>query len=726
VPKVPQVQTNFTAGELSPKLLGRVDIGRYNNGAAELENVIPMVQGGVRRRDGSRYIAAAKNANKRARLIPFVYSRSQAFMLEVGDQYIRFFKADRTRVETSPGVAYEIASPYTEAVLSEIDYTRGADTMFFWQELVYPRRLRRFADTNWVLDTCPFDPAPFDEIGFRPAATLALSATTVGTGRTATAGAATFLASDVGRHIWAGSGVAEITAYTDTTHVTVSITSAFDSASYAADAWEVRESPQTTCTPSAVGTVGATIQLTLSAAGWRSDDVGKWVRINDGLVQITAYTSTTVVDAKVLIVLTTAVGAIANAWTLNAAVWNSHDGYPCTGTLFEQRLIAAGSPGYPRTVWGSETGIPFSFLLGTADDEAFSYTVDADEADQIRYISAMEALVVLTYGGEFTLTGGVEKPLTPTNVKAKPRSNNGCAQVRPCRVRNEELFVQRAGKKVRAASFNEETGIWAAPDMSVLAEHIAAEGITELTWKQEPDGLVYGTREDGALASVTFDRDQDNTVAWARQTMDGGVIESVATIPTDDGEDTWMLVRRTINGSTVRYIEVFDSTLYTDCAKTATSVPGATTWTGFDHLNGELCDVMADGVPMPQVTVTGGSFTLPRKAYSVECGKRFAPRIKLLPPDVGQGQSQGSAMSLSALYLRFLSTVGCYVNGSPIPFRQLGDGVLDSPIEPFSGIKAASPPLGWEINDAPIEITQVEPGPFTLLSVVRELTFNQG
>lgn len=724
MPKVPQVQTNFSAGELSPKLLGRVEIARYNNGAAILENVIPQVQGGAKRRPGTRYLYACKHADKRARLIPFVYSQSQAYMLEAGDGYIRVYKADRTRVETSPGVAYEIATPYTEAMLSAVDYTRGSDTMFLWHQLVYPRRLRRFADARWALDQAPFDPPPFDEVGFRPAATLTLSSTAVGTGVTATAGAATFLASDIGRRIWAGSGVAEITAVGGATSATVTITSAFDVASYAADAWQIRESPMTTCTPSATGPVGAGITLTLTDPGWRSSDVGKWVRINQGLAQITAYTSTTVVDARVLTALTTTTGAVKLSWTLNASVWNSYDGYPATGTLYQQRLIAAGSPSYPRTVWGSETGIALSFLLGTADDEAFSYNVEADEVDAIRYISSMEALVAFTYGGEFTLEGGVEKPLTPTNVRAKPRGNKGAAQVRPCRVGNEELIVQRAGRKIRAASYNQETGIWACPDMSVMAEHATEGGITELTWQQEPDGLVFAVRGDGVMPSITFDRDQDNMAAFARQTTDG-VIESAATIPTADGDETWLIVRREVDGATVRYIEVLDRELYTDCAATAENVAGATAWTGFDHLEGCTVDVLADGVPMPQQVVTGGAITTPRKAYAVEVGLHFTPRIKLLPPDVGGGQSQGAAMSVSNILLRFLDTVGCEVNGKPIAFRQLGEDVLNGAIEPFSGIKQTSE-LGWEINDVPIEITQPVPGPFHLLSVVRELTFNGG
>lgn len=811
MPKVTLVHTNFTAGEITPKMWGRIDVARYQNGAEIIENAWPIVHGGIDKRWGTLFHWAAKIANKRARLIPFVFSRTQAYILEFGDQYMRVHTD--AGVILSGGSPYEITTPFTEAMLNAMDFTQKDDTMLVFHTGVYPRRLRRFADANWVMDNAPFNPAPFDEIGSRPAATLSLSATTVGTGRTLNSDAAVFLNSDVGRQIWAGFGTATITAFTSTTQVTATINEAFDASSYTSGNWILTISPQAGLKPSATGPVGNTIDLefpssitstaeaskaitglshdgvstatvtivghgystgntiqhsgsspsgyngtyaitvvdantyTYSVAdpgastvlgvaarvnstttypqGWRAEDVGKFVLINEGLVKVTEFVSTTLSRGTVLVELNNDVLSQANAWTLNSAVWNDHDGYPATGTFHMQRLLAAGSPSYPQTVWGSGIGDYFGFQLGANDDDAFAYALVADDNSQITYLLSMEALVALTYGGEFTMEGGVEKPITPTNIRAKQRSNKGSEQVRPVRVGSEEMFVQRAGKSVRAATYDADSGKWAVPDMSVLAEHIAQPGVTAMTWHENPGTLLFAARSDGLLASSTFDRDQD-VVGWARQNL-GGVVESVATAPVGDGDRTWMIVRRVINGSTVRYIEKFDPGTYVDGGIVGTSGPGATVWTGLGHLEGEEVVTLADGIPQPAQTVTGGQITLPRKAYAVQIGKRIRMRVKLLPPEVGGsgGAAQANAMSTNEVSVRVLETVGLQVNGQTVAFRQLGVGILDKAIEPFSGIKRVEN-LGWENGESVIEITHDDPLPCHLQSVIRKFSWNEG
>lgn len=819
MPKVTTVNTNFSAGELSPRMYGRTDVARYANGAKVIENGLCMIHGGIQRRWGTVFEAAAKYPNKRARLIPFVFNRDQAYILEFGDLYMRVYKPEGQVLTTGPAI-YEIATPYTEAMLTALDYTQGSDTMFLWSQSVYPQRLRRFADDNWQIENVPFNPAPFDELGFRPAATLALSAATVGAGRTLTAGAATFLATDVGRPVWAGTGIATITAYTDTTHVTATITTAFNSTTFASTEWQVRGSPQANLTPSADTPVGATITLSLGVSGleaaktitglswlagvvtvtiaahgyasgntiavsacspagyngtysitvinantftyslasdpgaavtlgtaarssagandgWRAADVGKYVSINSGLVRITNFISTTVVQAEIVQELNTAVVAVANSWTLNDFVWNPFDGYPATGTLYEQRLFAAGSPSYPQTIWASATGAYFDFLLGVADDEALSFTVNSDQVNPIAYLSALGVLVALTYGGEFTMEGGVEKPITPTNVKARPRSKRGCAPVRPVSVGTEELFVQRAGKRVRALAYNTTDGEWKSPDISVLAQHIVDETLVDMSFQQEPEPLLWGVRADGAMAVATFDRDQD-VVAWTRQATgktfdaDGNLtgqdrFESVATMPVDGGEQTWVIVNRTIEGATVRYIERLDQDIRTDSAITGTHPTGAKVWAGLDHLEGKTVAVKADGVSMVRQTVVGGQITLSRNALAVEIGLPYKVTIELLPPEVGGplGSSQAAAMDVGEVYVRVLETIGCTINDQVVSFRQLGSGILDQAPQPYSGLKKVEN-LGWEEGDTTVVIEHDDPLPFHLLGVVRKFTFNQG
>ncbi|PTS83999.1 hypothetical protein DBR00_11495 [Pseudomonas sp. HMWF032] len=713
--RVALIQTNFTAGEVSPRMYGRVDIARYANGAELIENAWPLIHGGGLRRDGLLFTAETKTSAKRSRLIPYVFNKSQAYMVEFGDLYIRIYRLDGTYT----GV--ELVSPYTEAMLSAIDYVQGADTMFLYNTQVPIHRLRRSTDVQWSLAPAPFVTRPFDEKGINFATALTLSNATVGTGRTATSAVSAFLAADVGREIWGGTGVARITGVTSATVATVDVVTAFESTSQ--PTWALKGSPQTTCTPGAKDPVGAALTLTLGAAGWRADDVGKFVKVNRGLAEITAYVSATSVTGVIRAAMDAVVAAPANAWSLEASVWNDFDGYPATGTLHEQRLVAAGSPNYPQTIWESRTGEYLNFELGTKDDDAMSFTVSSDQINPITHMAQIKALIALTYGGEFSLTGGVEKPITPTNIQVKNQSVYGCNQVKPVRIGNELYFMQRANRKLRAMAYKYDSDAYGAPDMSVLSEHITESGIVDMAYQQEPESILFMPRADGVMATLTVDRDQD-VIGWARQTTDG-LFESVATIPTANGEQVWAIVNRTIGGVTKRYIERFTSGVNVDSGVVGTSVGGQSVWGGLGHLEGKMVDIVADGVVMQQQLVTGGEVTIPRLAFNVAIGLHYKSTIKTLTPEVAgpTGTAQGSSMRIAEVTLRFLNTIGCQINGQEIAFRNFGVGVLDTPLQAFSGVHRMEN-LGWERGEAQLTITQDQPLPFHLLSVIKKATFN--
>lgn len=752
MPKLKTIQTDFSAGELSPKALGRVDIARYPHAAKRLKNVISRTLGGLDKRPGTEYIAQTKAMGQRARLVPYILSRDQAYMLELGANYLRVFKPDGTQVKAS-GSPYEAATPYSTAQVQEIDYALGEDAMYVFHEDVYPNRIRTFGDAKWDCSATPFTTTPFGEYGDYPAANLTLSSNTVGAGRTMTAAAAVFLASDVGRAILWNAGIFVITGYTSATQVTGEVKVVFDSTAIPAGLWNLDSSPQTTCTPSAKDPVGAAVTLTLSADGWRSGDAGKYVRLNGGLIKITGVSSSTIASGTILKALTATTGAPALSWTLESSAWGGVRGYPATGTLHEQRLVTAGSPGNPQTIWGSATGEPLDFTLGTADDDGFSFTISGNDnqVNQIAYLVSARSLLALTYGGEFAIFGGVEKPITPTTVQIKAQSPHGAKTVRPEQVGKETLFVQRAGRKVRAMGYRYDEDGYASPDITTLAEHITETGIAGIAFQQVPDPIVWVWLTNGRFISCTLDRDLD-VIAWNSHETDGAV-ESMAVMPDGDSEQVWMIVRRSINGAIVRYVERLQPDWYPiygtsspdpdafppqdepyswgftlDCALTMDDAAGKATWTGLGHLEGQAVRVLADGADMGTFTVTAGAITLPRTAKRVLVGLMFQPAVELLTPEMqgGLGTAQGSAMSTSEVLLRVWRTIGATVNGTEVlPGRIVGPDQLDRAPEPFTGDKGTSS-LGWGKGKSDIVISQDGPFPFHLLSVIRTITINEG
>lgn len=212
MPKLTTIQTNFTGGEISPKMKGRVDVERYRNGVEILENARVLVSGGAPRRGGFRYLATAKHGGERVvRVLRYVFNKDQSYLLEFGHLYVRVFASNGAVVLDAAGTApLEIASPYTEDQLAQVKVTQGGDTLFLFHPDVAPQRLRRLTSTLWAMSPVPFVAEPFAELGESPDARLTLSAATVGA-RTATTSAVTAPDAPIIGTAFARNGGASIT-----------------------------------------------------------------------------------------------------------------------------------------------------------------------------------------------------------------------------------------------------------------------------------------------------------------------------------------------------------------------------------------------------------------------------------------------------------------------------------------------------------------------------------
>ena len=723
--KVNVLQTNFTGGEISPRLHGRPDLAKYADSLKEARDCVVLQAGGVCSRPGTDWLGEVKDSSQPTRLVPFVFSVDDAYILEFGNAYIRVWK--NGALVTASSVPYEIASPYSTAELDQVDYTQGADTMLLALATKMIRRLRRFADDRWAIDEAPISPMPFSSIGRRQAVAITLGATAPGS--TTAAGTGVFLDADVGRTLTHRGGIATITAVADANNATVNITTAFGSVTLPASEWQMQGVPQTTCTPPAAAEdlpVGASINLTFAADAIRADELGWHIQINGGLVRITTVTAADDVTGVILEKLTGDTAASADAWTLEAPVWNAVDGYPRTVTLHQQRLVAAGSPRYPQTVWGSRSGLYFDFQKGVQDDASYSFELSSDEINPVRYLSSNRDLVALTYRGEWTLNGGIEKPITPTNVRAVPQANVGCADVRPEQIDDDLFYIQRGTSALRTVLWSLQMGGYQSSEVSTFADHLFRPGVVGITWQQSPERIAWMQRADGKYLSATMSREQNIRPVTLCTPGGDGVVESMATIP-EGGEDrTYMIVRRTINGVTKRYVERMNWAAYQDSRVTRS--PASVTVTGLSHLAGKVVSAVADSVDLGDFTVSEtGQITLPRAAGSVSVGFRFTPVARMLATETGTGAgaSSGTARMNGSGKVLLLNTIGCAINGKPLAFRRFESSRLDEPVQAFSGWVDASE-FGWAVDSDEVEISQPQSYPWCVLAVVRRITVNPG
>ena len=667
--------TNFTGGELSPRLDGRNDLQKYPTGCKTLENMIVYPHGSAARRSGTQFVAEVKDSSKDTRLIPFEFSTTQTYMLEFGNQYIRFYK-DNGQI-LSGGSAYEISSPYLETELFDIKYAQSADVMYICHPSHPVKKLSRTGHTSWSLVDDVIANGPFMDHNIETT-TLSPSHKNVG----------------------------------QTTTVTASSTTGIN-----------------------------------SNQGFLSTDVGRLLHIKDGHLKITSVTSTTVVVGTVIIDL----GITTPVTDFALGSFSDTTGYPSCVTFFEQRLVFAATLSQPQTIFFSKSGdyenMDDGYHETVADDDAIVYTIASNQVNAIRFMTATRTLIIGTAGGEFAVSGGgTDIAITPTNILIKKQSNNGAANVDALAVGNATIFLQRAKRKLRELAYNFDVDGYLAPDLTILAEHISEGGFKQLSYQQEPNQIIWCVRNDGQLAGLTYQREQQ-VVAWHRHIFGGSfgsgnaVCDSVATIPTDDSEyQTWVIVKRTINGATKRYIEYiheydFDETDDTSFnfldSQLSYDGSAASTISGLAHLEGQTVSILANGAAHPNKVVSSGEVVLERSATKVKIGLPYTSLLQTMRIDAGSqnGTSQSKTKRIYDITVRLYESIGVEVgpdlnNMERIPFRSSANA-MNSGINVFTGDKEVEFRGNYE-TDGFIFVRQTQPLPLTILSLYPKLQTNDG
>ena len=597
MPKVSKAFANFTAGEITPKLFGRTDISKYDNGAETVENFLVQPHGGLSRRPGTRFVSEVKNSSNAVRLIPFEFNVEQAYVLEFGPTYFRIYR-DGGQVE-SGGSAVEVTTVYTASDLAGLKFAQAADVMYVVSPNHPIYKITRTSHTAWTFTEVTTQRGPFLDQNITT--TTLTPDSRDGTIRL-TASASLFTADDVGRLVKIEDGFIKITAFTSATVVDGTAQELEDGRaeilpSYTASTISFHEGD-----PDATGLEhNDRIEDTAAAFIDEGFKVGQTIIIS-GTTSNNNSTGHLVVDVTDS-VITLAPGAdlateaadsghtiqgklvATDEWSLGA--FSKTTGFPRAVAFYEQRLVFAGTSEQPQTLFFSQGGDFENFESGTAADDGMVYTIGSNTVNVIRFLASTRNLIVGTSGGEFVVrASGADEAITPTNIQIKQQTSHGAADMTPMQAGNAVLFVQRAKRKVLELQFNFDVDGYIAPDVALISEHITENGLEELAYQQEPDSILWTRRGDGQLACMTYKR-EEQVIGWSRQIIGGvfgtgnAIVESIASIPGDLDEDqVWVAVKRTINGATKRYVEFIRDFDFGTDVNNAIFVDSSLTFTG--------------------------------------------------------------------------------------------------------------------------------------------------
>lgn len=572
----------FTVGEISPRLAGRTDIQQYYQSCSELLNMVVEIYGGAKKNVGTYFVKEVKDSSKDTRIKRFVFSDTQAYIIEIGDEYMRFYKDNGQIVHTVSSTdawvtstsyvvgdfvnqsstvyycivahtsgtfstdlaagkwiaqtAYEIPTDYTEDEIWDLQFAQKEDILYITHPDHPQAELTRSGHTAWTLTEIDYtddSAAPALQDMNVTDTTLTLADNTHPS-VTLTASAALFDTTSPSLHIgsiWKINSAKSVSAddWAESTSYSVNDYVTFNDEIY----WCV-----------SAHTSGSSFSVDL--------DAGKW-SLQDIYVQITAVTDSTHATGNILYSSRLEASPVATT-TWYEGAWSDKRGYPKSVTLFENRLVYGYTPHQPQTTWESEIGAYNTFELGTNDSDATSFKADTNEVEVINWVFPSSEILIGTVSGIHTLgTGSDSTAFTPTTVRIKKKSTDGTSSVLPKQIGNYVYYWQKYNRILREYAYSLDVDNYQTNDATAFSEHITESGIVDMDYQQYPLSILWCVRADGKLISFTRQIEQ-KVAGWAQHDTQG-LYKSVAVIPKESYDEVWFVVEREINGTTKKYIE---------------------------------------------------------------------------------------------------------------------------------------------------------------------------
>lgn len=613
---------SFAGGEVTPEFYGRIDDAKFQTGLAKCLNFYPLPHGPVSNRAGFGFVRAVKDSTRKTRLVPFSYSTTQTMVLEFGHLYVRFHTNGAT-LESSPGVPYEVTTPFVEADLFDIHFVQSADVLTLVHPNYLPRELRRMGALSWTLTTIAFASRLSPPTGVTATAT---AGSTPGTPTTHT-----YVVSSVGPN-----GLDESTY----SGVATCSNNLFDDGAFNTVAWTA-----------ATGVSRYYVyKLSNGLYGYIGQTQGVTFR-DDNIAADVSVTPPEINDPFL-----------------------GTGNYPAAVSYFEQRRAFGGTANAPQTLWMTRSGTEsnLNYSIPTRDDDSIQFRVSAREANTIRHIVPLQELVLLTSSAEWRVTSINTDAITPTSFSVKPQSYIGSNNVQPVIVNNNLIFAAARGGHVREMGYAAQAGGYMTGDLSVRAPHLFDNlEITDMAFAKAPQQIIWMVSSNGKLLGITY-VPEHNVGAWHQHDTDG-IFESCCVVSEGSEDVLYVVVKRTIGGVVKRYVERMASrqfanpadAFFVDSGLTYDGVP-VDELSGLSHLEGKTVSILADGAVHPQRVVTGGAITLDVEASKIHVGLPITADLQTLPLSFEtEAFGQGRVKNVNQVWLRVFRSSGIFVGPNP-------------------------------------------------------------
>lgn len=676
--RIRPIKVSFAGGEVSPEMFGRIDDGKYHGGLSVCRNFICLTQGSATNRPGFLFVREAKDSSKKVRLIPFTFSTTQTMVIEMGAGYFRFHTNGQTLLDPETKEPYEIESPYGEEALFEINYVQSSDVLTLVHVDYPPMELRRYGAYDWRTIEIDFGPQ------ISPPANVSASSNGKGTEYNYTYAVTAVHENLVSESSYTSSNTVQNNIFA--TGATNTIT------------WDAVEGASRYCvylkSAGMFGYIGETTDLSFT-----DDNISP----DMGTVPPTHDTSMT-----------------------------GEGNYPGSVSYFEQRRIFAGSKNEPSVLWMTRPGTEsdMSYSMPTSDDDRIRFRVNARDANTIRHIVPIAQLILLTSSAEWAVTSINSDAITPSSIAVRTQSAIGAAVPRPAIVNNSVVYVSERGKHVRDLGYSYDKNGFITGNISVRAAHLFdGFSITDMAFSKAPHQIVWCLSTSGKLLGLTYMPEQ-NIGAWHQHDTDG-IFESCAVVAEGDEDVLYCVVRREINGRTVRYIERMDEMLllnledsfFVDSGLKYEGLP-ADKFSGLDHLEGKEVNILGDGIVFPQQTVVNGSVKINRECSKVAIGLPIQSDLHTLPivAQIDLAYGQGLVKNVNKVKLRVYQSSGIWAGpdlDGMREYKQRTDEPYGSPPEWKSQEIEIMLYPAWQ-DGGQIYIRQDDPLPLTVLNIVAE------